>query len=168
MADPSSPTGVTSLVVVTDDQNVVDVDIERWRQLATSVVNALGAHGELSLTFVDPDTIAELKGEFLGELAPTDVLAFPMDGGQQGSSDVPMVLGDVVICPEVAVAQCPEHAGTPDDEIALLVVHGILHLVGHDHADAEETMVMRALERQLLETHHWMGPAPTTFRQEQE
>jgi probable rRNA maturation factor len=66
----------------------------------------------------------------------------------------------------VARDQAPEHAGTLDDEIALLVVHGILHLIGHDHADDDDTERMRALERRLLETHHWNGPVPAAFRQE--
>ena len=59
-----------------------------------------------------------------------------------------------------------DHAGTLDDELALLVVHGILHVLGHDHHEPDETAVMRARELALLEAHHWVGPAPTGFRQE--
>ena len=78
-----------------------------------------------------------------------------------------MLLGDVVICPAVASEAAPTHAGTLDDELALLVVHGILHVLGHDHAEPGETRVMREPERALLEQHHWHGPAPAAFTQEQ-
>jgi probable rRNA maturation factor len=68
----------------------------------------------------------------------------------------------------VASAQYLDHAGTLDDEIALLVVHGILHVLGHDHVEADDTAVMRARELDLLGAHHWRGPAPSGFRQAQE
>jgi probable rRNA maturation factor len=74
----------------------------------------------------------------------------------------------VVVCPAVARRQAPEHAGTLDDELALLIVHGVLHVLGRDHAEPEEAEEMRARERALLEAHHWHGPAPEGFRQEQE
>ena len=61
-----------------------------------------------------------------------------------------MLLGDVVVCPAVAADQAPTHAGTVDDELALLVVHGVLHVLGHDHAEADETAAMRARELALL------------------
>jgi probable rRNA maturation factor len=80
---------------------------------------------------------------------------------------VPVLLGDVVVSPVVAAEQAPQHAGTLDDELALLVVHGALHVLGHDHATTAETAAMQARERALLERHHWHGPAPTTFRQDQ-
>ena len=59
------------------------------------------------------------------------------------------------------------HAGTLDDELALLVVHGVLHVLGHDHAEPDEATAMRSRELELLERHHWDGPAPAGFRQEQ-
>ena len=72
----------------------------------------------------------------------------------------------MVLCPAVAARQASEHAGTLDDELALLVVHGVLHVLGHDHAEPEQAERMRARERELLEAHHWGGPAPAAFRQE--
>ena len=78
---------------------------------------------------------------------------------------MPTLLGDIVISPAVADAQFAEHAGTFDDEIALLVVHGILHVLGHDHAEADEAEVMRARELEHLTALHWHGPAPVGFRQ---
>ena len=85
----------------------------------------------------------------------------PVDPG-----DLPLLLGDVVVCPAVARQQAPSHAGTLDDELALLVVHGILHVLGRDHAEPAEAAEMRARELALLEAHHWHGPAPEGFRQE--
>jgi probable rRNA maturation factor len=78
-----------------------------------------------------------------------------------------VLLGDVVVCPSVAAEAAPTHAGTLDDELALLVVHGILHVFGHDHAQPDETRAMREREVELLVAHHWHGPAPTGFRQDQ-
>jgi probable rRNA maturation factor len=87
----------------------------------------------------------------------------PVDPG-----DLPLLLGDVVVCPAVAARQAASHAGTVDDELALLLVHGILHVLGHDHAEEPAATTMRERERALLEAHHWRGPAPAGFRQEHE
>lgn len=173
-------------VFCADEQSAHPVDIERWQRLATDVLTAEGIRGlaELSLIFVTAAEMAELNDEYMGKQGPTDVLAFPIDADEAelintreppsrgpdrsppDPDDMPLLLGDVVICPEVAVAQAAEHAGTIDDEFALLVVHGVLHVLGHDHADDEQTAAMRAKERELLATFHWRGPVPATFRQE--
>ncbi len=179
MNEPPSPNvGVDSVTVVgADEQSAVDVAVDRWCRLARDVLLDEGVTGELTLTFVDADEIAELNSEHLGGEGPTDVLSVPLDAGPNGSNGSnranltplggpPVLLGDVVVCPEVAAAQAPEHAGTLDDELALLVVHGVLHVLGHDHADPAETAVMRGRELALLEAHHWGGPAPSGFRQE--
>ncbi len=174
-------------VFVADEQRTVKVDVARWRELTEAVLAAEGVRGnvELSLLFVEEDDIAALNEQFLGNAAPTDVLAFPIDAvdvdvmssptsGHSGPdrpppdpSDQPLLLGDVVVCPAVAARQAPEHAGSVDDEVALLVVHGVLHVLGHDHAEPEEMAVMRRRELELLESLHWHGPAPAGFRQEQ-
>lgn len=137
--------------------------LDRWASLASAAADAEGGLGELTLTFVDEAEIAVLNAEHMGKEGPTDVLSFPMDDEPMG--DVPTMLGDIVICPEVAAAQYGEHAGSFDDEIALLVVHGVLHVLGHDHAEAEEAEAMRARELALLREHHWSGDAPLGFRQ---
>ncbi len=168
MADPSSPTGVadTSVhVVVSDEQDEVEVDVDRWAALAAAVLRDEGCAGELTLTFVERDEIAELNREHLGVPGPTDVLSFPLD--PWGEEPGPTLIGDVVICPAVAAEAAPEHAGTIDDELALLTVHGVLHLLGHDHAEPVETERMRSREVQLLGAHHWHGAVPAGFRQEQ-
>jgi probable rRNA maturation factor len=154
-------------VVGADDQDAIEVDVERWVDLARAVLDTEGRTGELSLTFVDPDEISTLNAEHLGHDGPTDVLSFPLDDDPEATPlGVPVLLGDVVICPAVADEQASAHAGTLDDELALLVVHGVLHVLGHDHADPPGTAAMRARELTLLEQHHWRGPAPDGFRQE--
>jgi len=139
------------------------VDTDRWRALAHASLTTEGAAGELTLTFIDDADIAELNAEHMGKTGPTDVLAFPMDDDPQPG--VPQLLGDVLVAPTVALAQCGDHAGTYDDEIALLVVHGILHILGHDHAEPVETELMRSREIALLVEHHWGTEPPEGFRQ---
>ena len=105
--------------------------------LARSTLVAEGVtSGELSLSFVTEDEIAELHQRYLGEPGPTDVLAFPQDAPSEDGE--PRLLGDVVVCPEYAEAQGREL----DAELRLLVVHGILHLLGYDHEDEEDRRLM--------------------------
>jgi probable rRNA maturation factor len=159
----------------TDEQSAREVDVVRWVDLAREVLLAEGVRGdaELSLLFVDEESIAELNRRFMDKDGPTDVLAFPIDDPVSGrwpdagttgpdrddpdEDDLPLLLGDVVVCPAVAARQAPEHAGTYDDEIALLVVHGVLHVLGHDHAEPDEAATMQARERELLARFH-RGP----------
>ena len=156
-----------------DEQTDVEVDVGRWVRLASLVLDEervlqrFGADVEMSLLFVDEETIADLNERFLGSAGPTDVLAFPMDedlppGGRQPDQggrgpgapsdpgDPPALLGDVVVCPAVANRQAIEHGIPSVDEIALLVVHGVLHLLDYDHAEPEEAAVMRRREQELL------------------
>ena len=171
-------------VFCADEQHDVEVDLARWQRLAEAVLASEGIRGgtELSVLFVDEADIALLNAEHLGQDGPTDVLAFPLDlpvtlaprvAATKGPDSAPpdpgdqlLLLGDVVICPGVAQRQAPTHAGTLEDEIALLVVHGILHVLGADHDTPEATMAMRRRELELLERHHWGGPAPAGFRQD--
>ncbi len=168
MADPSSPTGigVPCQVVVADEQTDVDVDTARWRDLARAVLRSEGRVGELTLTFVDRAEITALNAEHMGRSGPTDVLSFPLDGDPDEVPAGPVLLGDVVICPAVAAEAAPDHAGSLDDELALLTVHGVLHVLGHDHAAPDERAEMRAREIRHLVEHHWRGPSPVGFRQE--
>lgn len=162
-------------VFVADEQDAHPVELDRWEALARSVLAAEGVSGdaELALLFVDEVTMAELNQTFMGHEGPTDVLAFPIDdddvlvgrspdGSTSGpdrspASEVPLLLGDVVVCPAVAARNAPSHAGTYVDELALLIVHGILHVLGHDHAEPEETATMQAKERELLARFHEAG-----------
>lgn len=169
MTDLSAPRPT----VVCSDERTAEADgptieVDRWRRLAEHALCSLDARGELTLTFVDRDDIAELNAEHLGGSGPTDVLSFPLDAPESPASpeEIPVLLGDIVISPDVARAQYADHAGSFADEIALLVVHGVLHIVGHDHAEPDDAIRMQALEVELLETHHWSGPAPAGFRQD--
>ena len=139
------------------------LDVERWARLAEAAAAHEGGVGELTLTFLDRSEMAELNAEYMGKDGATDVLSFPMDDVPMPG--VPTLLGDIVVCPAVAVDQFATHAGTLDDELALLVVHGVLHVLGHDHVEADETATMRSRELALLEQYHWNGPAPEGFRQ---
>jgi probable rRNA maturation factor len=161
-------------VFVANEQAAHPVDTARWQLLAERVLDAEGIRGdaELSLLFVDQLAITELNERFMGVDEPTDVLAFPIeddvvgagrwpDNGPSGPrrdrdelGEPPLMLGDVVVCPQVAAVNAPGHAGSYDDELALLVVHGILHVLGMDHADPEEEAAMQAKERSLLERFH--------------
>ena len=167
-------------VFAADEQSDHPVDTLRWIHLAEAVLGDEGIRGdtEVSILYVDEVTIADLNTRFLGKEGPTDVLAFPIDeepmeGGRSPDSggtgpgfnpspdEAPTLLGDVVICPAVAHRNAPQHAGSFDDELALLLVHGLLHLLGLDHEDPEEAEVMEAKERDLLTRHH--GPVPSLF-----
>ena len=139
---PSATVGTDGQVVVVgaDEQSDVEVDVDRWSRLAAAVLRDGGRDGELTLTFVDRAEIAALNEAAPRHTGPTDVLVVPprcrLISPRQSDGPVPVLLGDVVICPDVARAQAPTHAGTLDDELALLVVHGVLHVLGHDHAEA--------------------------------
>ena len=173
-------------VFCADEQTAFVVDLGRWQRLAEAVLRDEGVRGlaELSVLYVTEAEIAELNHDHMGKTGPTDVLAFPIDAAEaemvphnqplnrgpdrppSDPGDMPLLLGDVVICPAVAARQAPDHAGTVDDELALLLVHGILHVLGHDHDDEASTTAMRARELQHLRAHHWQGEAPDGFRQE--
>ena len=156
-----------------DEQTDHPVELARWVDLAADVLRDCGVRGdaELSLVFVDETVMADLNGRFMSKTGPTDVLSFPIDdpieggrwpdGGTTGPDrdpseldELPMLLGDVVICPAVASRQAPNHTGSYDDELALLVVHGVLHVLGMDHADPGEEAIMQARERELLDRYH--------------
>ncbi|HUY64910.1 MAG TPA: rRNA maturation RNase YbeY [Acidimicrobiales bacterium] len=162
-------------VFVADEQSALGMDVARWAELARCVLDAEGVRDdiEVSLLFVDEPTIAELHERFLGKPGPTDVLAFPIDegpvpggrspdeggtgpGGPLASEDdeMPVLLGDVVVCPTVAQRNAAEHGVALDDEVALLVVHGLLHLLGMDHIDSAEAERMEQRERELLALFH--------------
>jgi len=177
------PDSGTVTVFVADEQDAHPVDAARWSALAEQAVRAQGIAGEaeLSVLFVDEAHITDLNHRFMGQDGPTDVLSFPIDAVVDGEmlegvaetefafsgtgplgrfgydpDDQPILLGDVVICPAVAQRQAPGHAGTYEDEIALLLVHGVLHVFGFDHGEDDERLAMQARERELLDAFH--GP----------
>jgi probable rRNA maturation factor len=160
-----------------DEQTAVPIDIMRWVELAEHVLQGERApdDAEMAVVFVDRTTIADLNVRYLAGTGPTDVLAFPLEeeipvgripdqGGRGPGSateppEPPMAIGDVIVCPDVAQVQAEERGIPLDDEIALLVVHGTLHLFGYDHAEPDEAARMQQRERELLESFA-AGTAP--------
>lgn len=113
---------------------------------------------ELSIVFIDEDAMEKLHIEYMDEPGSTDVLSFPMDELREGTADQDSdegVLGDVVICPAVAQRQAETAGHSIEVEMRLLLTHGILHLLGHDHAEPEEHKVMFGLQATLLA--EWEG-----------
>ncbi|MGN0035274.1 MAG: rRNA maturation RNase YbeY [Coriobacteriales bacterium] len=104
---------------------------------------------ELSLSFVDDDEIAELNARWRHREGPTDVLSFPMDEPDADGAGV-VELGDIVIAPDVAYRQSADYGDTFVEELELLLVHGVLHLLGYDHVDDGEAVVMESRERDIL------------------
>ncbi len=116
---------------------------------------SLPSSTELSITLIDAARMAELNHEFMGKPGPTDVLSFPIEdlsGGVAGWSDdgPPLLLGDVLICPSVVRGNADVAGVAFEDEMALMVVHGILHLLGRDHVIEEEAEAMEQREREIL------------------
>lgn len=134
------------------DEQTAPVDSDRLLQLASFVLadQRVPDAMEVSLLFVDRTTIAELNAHHMGKDGPTDVLAFPIDLPGETRVGEPSILGDVVLCPDVAAAQAADHGVSAAAEMELLVVHGLLHLLGHDHAEPDERATMFALTDRLL------------------
>jgi len=148
------------------NESGVDVDESLLAGLARHVLDDMRVHplAELSVLLVDEPAMTELHVRWMGEEGPTDVLAFPMDElrlpqpgssvhGDHGTPDPEAgqaLLGDVVICPQVAQGQATEAGHDVQDEIDLLCTHGILHLLGYDHAEPEEHATMFGLQDRLL------------------
>ena len=108
---------------------------------------------ELTVRLVDPETISVLNEQWMGKKGPTDVLSFPMDEltpGKDGEESPEGYLGDIALCPLVAQQQAPAAGHTTRDEIDLLTVHGILHLLGYDHGEPEEHKEMFGIQGRLL------------------
>ncbi len=150
------------------NESGVSVDEPALAALARHVLDTMRIHplAELSVLLVDSVTMADLHQRWLGEPGPTDVLAFPMDelrppppgsdradrGDEPGA--VPGLLGDVVLCPEVAREQAKLAQHPVADEMEMLCTHGILHLLGYDHADPDERATMFGLQDRLLDAWH--------------
>jgi probable rRNA maturation factor len=148
-------------IEILNESGIELLDVRRTQQLASFVLERMRVHplAELCITAVDEDTIAELNAKWMEKEGPTDVLAFPMDElrpGKVNEEPEEGVLGDLVLCPAVAIRQAEEAIAkgqtgyTAIDEIDLLTVHGILHLLGYDHAEPEEHAEMFALQTRLL------------------
>jgi probable rRNA maturation factor len=153
------------------NESGVAVDEQALVQVSRHVLDRLGVSplAELSLLLVDVDAMEKLHVRWMGEPGPTDVLAFPMDEldlrGSRGVGNAhgrgaealdeagPAVLGDVVLCPQVAERQARDAGHGTADELELLCTHGVLHLLGYDHGDEVEHAEMFGLQAELLASY---------------
>jgi probable rRNA maturation factor len=140
------------------NESGVTVDVHRLERLARYVLDDMRVNPlvELSVRLVDVEAMTSLHVHFMNEPGPTDVLAFPMDELHDQRDDVerrdapPTMLGDVVLCPEVAQAQAGKAGHSTEAELHLLCTHGILHLLGYDHGEPAEEREMFAEQARLL------------------
>jgi probable rRNA maturation factor len=142
------------------DESGAEVDVVELARLARFVMARMRLHPatQVCVRLVDEPTITTLNERWMDATGPTDVLAFPMDELTPGRDDAEPeegYLGDVALCPQVAQRQAAEHGHAAIDEIRLLTVHGILHLLGYDHAEPDEHATMFGLQARLLA--EWEG-----------
>jgi probable rRNA maturation factor len=142
MSDAGEPPAI-----LISNRQAAPIDEAGLADLARATLRGEGEEAsELSLSFVEEPEMAELHERYMGEPGPTDVLSFPQDADEQDEGGV-RVLGDVVIAPAVAARNNPAH---PDDEVRLLLVHGILHLLGYDHEEDDERARMWARQERYI------------------
>lgn len=145
-------------VLVSDEHPSSGVDPEHLRSLAEAVLSAEGfpPEAEVSITLVDDDEMASWNSRALGKSGPTDVLSFPVETLRPGSVPLstpdgpPLLVGDVIIAPDYVRRQADQYGIGVDDELALMVAHGILHLLGYDHQDDADAELMEDRERVIL------------------
>ncbi len=138
-----------------NNESGVEVDELGLIQLAEYALSGLRIHpqAELSILLVDEATMTDYHRRFMDLPGPTDVLSFPMDElrtPEPGQEPPRGMLGDIVICPQFTSAQAPENGREPDEELEYLLIHGLLHLLGHDHAEPAERAVMFGLNDRLV------------------
>jgi probable rRNA maturation factor len=148
-----------------NNESGMAADEDALRELAQYVIGQMETHplADLSMLLVDEAHMTNLHEKWMDEPGPTDVLSFPMDElrphsmagpnrsrGRDSDEPEPVLLGDVVLCPQVAAVQARQHGHSTQAELELLTVHGVLHLLGYDHADPEEEAEMFGLQNELL------------------
>jgi probable rRNA maturation factor len=138
-----------------NNESGIDVDEAAIQRLVVYAFDHLNVHpdAEVAIQMVDEGAMERLHIEWMDEPGPTDVLSFPMDELRPGSDDEPTppgLLGDIVLCPQVAIAQAETAGHSVMDELLLLTTHGLLHLLGFDHAEPEEEREMFGIQRDVL------------------
>ncbi|MDQ1582949.1 MAG: putative rRNA maturation factor [Microbacteriaceae bacterium] len=138
-----------------NNESAVPVDEAALQRLAAYALDAMHVHpdAELAIVLVDEAAMEQLHVQWMDEPGPTDVLSFPMDELRPGTEDVPTpagLLGDIVLCPQVAQAQAETAGHSTQEELLLLTTHGILHLLGFDHAEPDEEKEMFGIQRDIL------------------
>jgi probable rRNA maturation factor len=138
-----------------NNESGVDVDEPALQRLVTYALDQLHVHpdADLAIVLVDEAAMEQLHVQWMDEPGPTDVLSFPMDELRPGSDDLITpagLLGDIVLCPQVAIAQAETAGHSTLDELLLLTTHGLLHLLGFDHAEPDEEKEMFGVQRDIL------------------
>ncbi|OJX77588.1 MULTISPECIES: rRNA maturation RNase YbeY [unclassified Leifsonia] len=138
-----------------NNESAIEVDEAALQRLASYAFDIMHVHpdAELAIVLVDEAAMEQLHVQWMDEPGPTDVLSFPMDELRPGTEEEPSpagLLGDVVLCPQVAQVQAETAGHTLMDELLLLTTHGILHLLGFDHAEPAEEREMFGIQRDIL------------------
>ena len=138
-----------------NNESAIEVDEAALQRLAIYALDQLHVHpdAELAIVCVDEAAMEQLHVQWMDEPGPTDVLSFPMDELCPGTEDqiTPAgLLGDIVLCPQVAIGQAETAGHSTLDELLLLTTHGLLHLLGFDHAEPDEEREMFGLQRDIL------------------
>jgi len=143
---------IHAVLVAVDERVQAEIDSKQLERLASAVMERESLPpGELSILITDDTTVRRLNREYAGDDEPTDVLAFSLREGEEfASPDGVLRLGDVIISYPTALRQAVEAGRPVEAEIDHLLVHGVLHLLGYDHAEAEEEERMRRREQELL------------------
>ncbi|MFT3715591.1 MAG: rRNA maturation RNase YbeY [Gordonia sp. (in: high G+C Gram-positive bacteria)] len=157
------------------NESGVDAPNDEIIEVARFAMARMDVHpaAELSIQLVDNDTMADLHMQWMDLPGPTDVMSFPMDeltpGGRPDASEPgPAMLGDIVLCPEFAADQAKKQNHSYEHELAVLTVHGVLHLLGFDHAEPEEKKEMFGLQNQILQDWYDARADRTAARMQEE
>lgn len=147
--------GPLKMSIEINNESVIPVDEAALQRLSTYALDFLHVHpdAELAIVLVDEGAMEQLHLQWMDEPGPTDVLSFPMDELRPGTEEAMTpagLLGDIVLCPQVAIAQAETAGHSPIEEMLLLTTHGILHLLGFDHAEPEEEKEMFGVQRDIL------------------
>ncbi len=155
------------------NESGVDVSEEELISVARFVIRKMNVNpaAELSMVLLDSNAMADLHMRWMDLPGPTDVMSFPMDelepGGRPDAPEPgPSMLGDIVLCPQFAAGQAEAAGHSLGQELALLTVHGVLHLLGYDHAEPDEEKEMFALQRQLLE--EWVAEQVDAYHKDRQ
>jgi probable rRNA maturation factor len=155
------------------NESGLDVSEDELISVARFVIDKMNVHpeAELSMVLLDSTSMADLHMRWMDLPGPTDVMSFPMDelepGGRPDTPEPgPAMLGDIVLCPEFAAEQAAAAGHSLGHELALLTIHGVLHLLGYDHAEPAEEKEMFALQRQLLE--EWVAEQVKAYHQDRQ
>jgi probable rRNA maturation factor len=161
------------MTIEVSNESGLDVSEEELISVARFVIRRMDVNpaAELSMVLLDTNAMADLHMRWMDLPGPTDVMSFPMDelepGGRPDAPEPgPSMLGDIVLCPQFAADQATAAGHSLGQELALLTVHGVLHLLGYDHAEGDEEKEMFDLQRKLLE--EWVGEQVEAYHQDRQ